>query len=81
MLNCRQVLAELSNYLDGEISLELRQALEAHLAKCGRCSLVYETTRKALRIVTEAGVLDIPVDVSARLHARLQAFLAGRYDG
>jgi predicted anti-sigma-YlaC factor YlaD len=51
MLDCKQVLAELSNCLDTEVSPELKQALEQHLAKCHRCSLVYDTTRKILRIV------------------------------
>ena len=78
MLNCKQVLAELSNYLDAEVSPELKQALEQHLAKCHRCSLVYDTTRKTLKIVTEVGPYEVPPEVSARLHARLQGLLAGR---
>ena len=78
MLDCRHVLAELSNYLDGEISPEIKQALEEHLAKCRRCSLVYDTTRKTLKIVTEVGALEVPLEASARLRARLQGLLAGR---
>ena len=72
MLDCRQVLAELSNYLDGEVSPALLQALDRHLAKCHRCSLVYDTTRKTLRIVTEVGPFEVPHDISARLYARLR---------
>jgi len=40
MFDCKQVLAELCNYLDGEVSPEVKRALEKHLAKCHRCSLV-----------------------------------------
>ncbi len=53
MLACKQVLAELSNYLDNEVSPELKRLLEEHLAKCHRCSLVYDTTRRTLKIVTD----------------------------
>jgi anti-sigma factor (TIGR02949 family) len=72
MLDCKQVLAELSNYLDAEVSSELKQAVEQHLARCHRCSLVYDTTRKTLKIVTEVGPYEVPLEVSARLHVRLQ---------
>jgi anti-sigma factor RsiW len=77
MLNCKRVLAEISNYLDGEVSPELKKALEDHLADCHRCSLVYSTTRKTLRIVTESGAFEVPLEAHARLRARLAELLAG----
>ena len=76
MLDCKQVLAELSNYLDGEVSPELKQAVEQHVAKCHRCSLVYDTTRKMLRIVTEAGAIEVPLGADARLRMLLRELLA-----
>lgn len=78
MLDCRQVLAELSNYLDDEVTLELARAIEKHLARCHRCWVVYDTTRKTLAIVTEALPTGAPLPVSERLHARLrQLYAAG----
>jgi anti-sigma factor (TIGR02949 family) len=77
MLDCRQVITELSNYLDGDVSPELKQALDNHLAKCSRCSLIYSTTRKTLKIVTESGALELPPHVSARLHEKLRVLFAG----
>ncbi len=76
MLTCKQVLAELSNYLDDEVGPELKRALEQHLAKCDRCSLIYDTTRQTLTIVNEAGPFEVPLAVSARLYTRLQEVLA-----
>ncbi len=75
MLDCKEVLAELSNYLDEEVSPGLKAALEEHLNRCYRCSLVYDTTRKTLKIVTEAGPFEVPLEASARLYTRLQALL------
>ncbi len=76
MHDCKHVLAELSNYLDDEVSPELKQLLEQHLAKCHRCSLVYDTTRKMLRIVTEAGPIEVPLGADARLRMLLRELLA-----
>lgn len=78
MLDCKHVLAELSNYLDGEVPPELKRLLEEHLAKCHRCSLVYNTTRKTLKIVTDSGAFEVPLETHARLRARVQDLLAGK---
>jgi anti-sigma factor (TIGR02949 family) len=77
MIECSQIIAQLSDYLDGEVSPETRQMVEHHLAKCHRCSLVYSTTRQTLRIVTECGAFALPAAVGTRLHARLRELFAG----
>jgi predicted anti-sigma-YlaC factor YlaD len=77
MIDCSQIMAQLSDYLDGEVSRDTKQMVEAHLAKCRRCSLVYSTTRRTLRIVTECGAFTIPVAAGTRLHARLKQSLPG----
>jgi anti-sigma factor RsiW len=41
MLSCKHVFDELSNFIDGEVSTELKRTLEEHLAKRRRCSVVY----------------------------------------
>ncbi len=77
MLDCKHVLAELSNYLDDEVSPEWKRLIEEHLSGCDRCTLVYDTTRKTLKIVSEVGPFEVPLDISARLYARLRELFAG----
>jgi predicted anti-sigma-YlaC factor YlaD len=72
MLNCNQVLAELSNYLDDEVSLELARAIATHLVRCHRCWVTYNTTSRTLEIVSDALPATPPMAVSERLHARLR---------
>jgi anti-sigma factor RsiW len=72
MLNCRQVLAELSNYVDGDVTPEVREALERHLARCLRCWMVFSTLRRSLDLVLAVRPGAAPRDVSERLHARLR---------
>ena len=77
MMDCKEVLANLSNYVDGDASAELRAALEEHIAKCRRCRVVFDTTAKALKIVLDVEPFEVPLAVSARLYARLDKILAG----
>jgi len=76
MLDCREVLENLSDYIDGEGSAELRKAIESHLTRCGRCRVVFDTTGKMLKIVTDCEPFEVPLGVSARLYARLEKVLS-----
>lgn len=37
-LRCRDVLADLSEYVDGQLNADRVSALQAHLAACDRCA-------------------------------------------
>lgn len=76
MLDCKEVLDNLSDYIDGEGTEELRKAIELHISRCGRCRVVFDTTGKMLKIVTDAEPFEVPLAVSARLYARLEKILA-----
>ena len=76
MLNCKQVLAELSNYLDDEVSPQVRRAMEAHLSRCVRCTVIFDTARKTLRIVSDVGAFEIPLALSERLRVKLRELYA-----
>jgi anti-sigma factor RsiW len=76
MLDCREVLDNLSCYLDGEGGAGLRRALEEHIAQCRRCRVMLDTTRRTLRIVVDAEPFEVPLAVSARLYARVAKMLA-----
>lgn len=76
MLECKQVLSELSNYLDDELSLELSRAIAQHLARCHRCWVIYNTTGKTLQIVSDCLPSTVPLAVSERLHEKLRKFRA-----
>jgi predicted anti-sigma-YlaC factor YlaD len=75
MVSCKKVIANLSNYLDGEVAPEIRQKIEKHLRGCHRCSAVYDSTRKMLMIVGDEQTFEIPVGYSERLHAFIDQHL------
>jgi len=77
VLTCQEVLDNLSCYLDGEGSEELRRELERHIARCARCFVVVDTTKQTLRIVADCEPFEVPLATSALLYDRLAHFFAG----
>ena len=76
MLSCKEVLTHLSDYIDEESSTEIRRALEDHISWCRRCRVVFDTTRKTLKIVLDVEPFEVPLAVSARLYTRLERLLS-----
>ena len=75
MVSCKTVIANLSNYLDGEIAPEMRQKIEKHLRGCHRCTAVYDSTRNMLVIVADERTFEVPMGYSERLHAFIDQHL------
>jgi len=71
-LNCRGVVRELSNYIDGELELAVRQELERHFEHCKDCAVVLNQTRKSIQILCDSEPIALPEELSARLHAALR---------
>jgi anti-sigma factor RsiW len=69
MVNCEHVLNHLSNFIDCDIDDALRAEIESHLKMCRRCSVLHDTLRKVLIIVSDERTFEIPVGYSERLHA------------
>ena len=72
MLDCRSVIAELGNYLDEDCAADLRRHLEAHLEHCRSCRVLVDSTRKTIRLVTDSGSFEIPVDLSGKIMAKIR---------
>ncbi len=74
-LNCMDVLAKLSEFVDGELSSDARRQILDHLAGCNWCEQFggrFSTLVAALRSQSEPGDLD---DAVAE---RLREFLSER---
>jgi anti-sigma factor RsiW len=77
VLDCKHVWDQISNYIEGDVPLELREAIEEHLAHCVRCAAVLDSTRNIVVLIGDDRTFEVPIGYSARLHARLQEELAG----
>ncbi len=71
MYSCEAVREELSSLLDDEVPPEIRREVERHLAECRTCSVLYDSARKTLTLVSAFGRLELPERVSGRLLKRI----------
>jgi anti-sigma factor RsiW len=74
-INCEHVIREISNYIDGEITPELRARIEEHIRGCKHCAAVLDGTTNTLRLIADGrafdGLFDLPAGFSERLRQRL----------
>jgi anti-sigma factor RsiW len=71
-LNCKNVVREISDYIDGELDLPVRQELERHFEHCEDCKMVIDQTRLTVDIFCDSRPVELPVDVKSRLHEALR---------
>ena len=71
-MNCKGVIRELSNYIDGDLDPGLKTELERHLNHCEDCTMIVDQTKKSIEILCDSKPLELPSDVRSRLHAALR---------
>jgi hypothetical protein len=59
LISCTDFIAEIGNYLEGDVASQVRQELEEHLSHCRTCTVLLDSSRKTLQIVTDAGSFDL----------------------
>jgi predicted anti-sigma-YlaC factor YlaD len=74
-LKCKDIIKELSSYLNGETDTTLMSDLERHLGHCEDCRLVVDTTRKTIHLFCNSQPAPLPEDVRGRLHKALESRL------
>lgn len=72
VLDCKEVRREISNYLDNDISPEMRAALDAHLAQCRHCTAILDGTHNVLILVADERAFPMPAGFSTRWRERLR---------
>ena len=71
-VECHDVWREISNYIEKDVTPELRAAIDQHLAGCRPCMAVLQGAENLIHIVGDPRAFQVPADFSQRLHARLQ---------
>ena len=76
-LRCRDVLASLSEYVDGELAGSELAALVAHVQGCDQCARFGARFALVLQVLRESAATDHDAARRARLQARLARDLTG----
>ncbi len=70
-------MKEISGYLDGELTQDLKVTLETHLTYCNHCHAVFDSTKKTIELYCDGKLFSLPDDVRTRLHEALKRKLQG----
>ena len=70
-IRCLDVIRELSNYLDDDMTPQLREQITAHLPGCSHCTAVYDGLRNTITLTGDGRAFRLPVGFSQRLRAKL----------
>ena len=75
-ISCRQAWHEISNYYEGEIPEDLCDRIERQLQDCNHCRAIYDGLRNTVTLIADGHALELPIDLSERLHSRLRDYLS-----
>ena len=76
MLTCKDFLQALNEYLDETEDAEIRREVEQHVNECPNCWVVFNTTKKTLKVFKGMEPTSIPDDVHSRLMERIHKRMA-----
>ena len=76
MLTCKEFLQELNDYLDDTVDVALRARLHAHVTECPNCFVIFDTTKKTIRVYKGLEAQNIPEEVHSRLMLALEKRVA-----
>jgi anti-sigma factor RsiW len=75
---CRNLLSQLSDFIDGELEEALCAEIKLHMADCPDCRAVVNTLEKTVELYRATGRTEVPADVQDRLHTVLKLDQIGR---
>jgi len=75
MITCEEFFAEFADYIDNQVLPEVRQEIESHLSQCRACYVLYDSTRKTIKIVSESDSFELPQNVFDPIIDRVMAKL------
>ena len=71
-MKCRELIKELSEYVDGTLDENLCAELEQHLEGCNPCQLVVDNVKKTITLFKNGEPYELPEAFRAKLHANLK---------
>ena len=80
MITCDEFFTEFADYLENQVSAEVRQELELHLSQCRACHVLCDSSLKTIKIVTESSSFELPQSVSDPIIERVMARLRTAQD-
>jgi len=77
-LNCREVIHEISNYIDGDLDASSKREIQMHLQDCSECAVIVNQTKLTVDIFCDSQLVELPAEVRSRLHEALRRMQQAR---
>lgn len=71
-ISCLEVWRQVSNYVDNDVSPELRERIEAHVKFCAHCKAVVDGTKNVVKLIADGLEYELPQGFSQRLYGKIQ---------
>ncbi len=80
MSDCKELIGNLSDFIDGELDLNMCQELKKHLEGCRNCRLVADSLTKTVKLCRDGVTEDLPESLKESLNQKLQARWKAKFD-
>jgi hypothetical protein len=71
-MKCEELLALLSEYVDGAVDPGVCEEFEKHMAGCNPCQVVIDNIRNTITLYKAGKPYELPIEFRQRLHAALR---------
>ena len=72
---CKEVLANISSYLDGELAMTACEAIDRHCLECPSCAALANGLRETVGLCRQAGTIPLPDVVRERARKSVRQLL------
>jgi putative zinc finger protein len=69
--NCEHIWAEISDYIENDLSPTQRASMDGHLRDCAKCRSVLDGTRNVIALYGDERMYPLPLGFESRLRQRL----------
>jgi anti-sigma factor RsiW len=81
VMRCEELLAILSEYMDGTLDATFCAEFERHVAGCDPCQVVVDNLRQTITLYRRGEPYELPVEFRERLHGALRERWRARHLG
>lgn len=74
-LECREILREISAYLDGELEATACAAIERHCVDCASCAAIVDGLKQTVGLCRQMGSTPLPAPIVERARASVRRLL------
>jgi hypothetical protein len=70
-IDCREVWRQMVDYMERDLTAEMRARVDRHLTGCAHCKAVYDGSRNVVQLLGSKDIIELPSGFSQRLYDRL----------